>query len=149
MIDPTSRVVQRCVAGMQAEAAGDAAAAREHFARAWDARRDDAEACIAAHYLARHQDRDEDTLRWNLTALRHADAAGDERVGDFYPSLYLNLGHSLETAGDAREARRYYDLAAARVDRLPDGPYRELVRRGIAAGHARTRAGQTCEQRET
>jgi Flp pilus assembly protein TadD len=44
--------------------------------------------------------------------LEKAEAVGDERVQDFYPSLYLNLGHSYELVGDQAEAQRYFELAA-------------------------------------
>jgi hypothetical protein len=62
--------------------------------------------------MARFQDSVEESLRWNQMAWKHANAVTDERVKDFYPSLYLNLGRSYELAGDQVEAQRYYDLAA-------------------------------------
>ena len=98
---------------------------------------DDYEACIAAHYVARHQPSFEENLRWNQESLARAEAVGDERVRDFYPSLLLNLGHSYEILGDAAEARKYYDLAVERVDELPPGPYSDVVRRGISAAQQR------------
>src|SRR5690606_23508745 len=110
------------------------------FRRAWDASSDDFERCIAAHYVARHQDDPLDTLRWNERALALADAVGDERVQGFYPSLYLNVGASHERLGDAAEARRWFERAAALLDTLPDGPYGQVVRRGVGAGLERTAA---------
>jgi len=86
--------------------------ARVLYQQAWDARTDDYDACIAAHYVARFQDTAEESLRWNQLALNHANAVNDERAKDFYPSLYLNLGRSYELAGNPSEAQRYYDLAA-------------------------------------
>ncbi|MFI0785470.1 hypothetical protein ACH4Q6_07735 [Streptomyces lydicus] len=86
-VDPELPVVRLCVEGMQAEAEGRAEAALELFQRAWDTATDDYEACIAAHYLARHQKSPEDTLRWNQECLDRADRVGDERVRGFYPSL--------------------------------------------------------------
>ena len=74
---------------------------------------DDYEACIAAHYVARHQPNPQETLRWNQEALSRAQALDDERIQAFYPSLYLNMGQSYEVLGDLTEAKRYYDLAAA------------------------------------
>jgi hypothetical protein len=44
--------------------------------------------------------------------LEHANVVNDERVKEFYPSLYLNLGRSYELVGDQNEAQRYYNLAA-------------------------------------
>jgi hypothetical protein len=105
-------VVQLCVQGAQAEFEGRKEEARALYRRAWETAADDYEACIAAHYVARFQDRPEDVFHWNQTALTHADAVRDERVQDFYPSLYLNMGHSFELLGNSSEARRYFDLAA-------------------------------------
>ncbi len=56
--------------------------------------------------------RSQDTLHWNQEALARADAVGDSRVRSFYPSLYLNMGHSYEVLGNRAEASRYYALAA-------------------------------------
>jgi len=112
MIDPDNPVVQLCIQGTQAEFRGEPDQACALYWRAWQAASDDYEACIAAHYVARFQDSPQETLRWNQEALRRADAVRDGRVRDFYPSLYLNLGHSYELLGDEIEARRYYELAA-------------------------------------
>jgi len=87
--------------------------ARLLYGQAWEARTDDYNACIAAHYFARFQDSAEEFLYWSQLALKHANAINDERVKDFYPSLYLNLGRSYELVGNQAEAQRYYELAAA------------------------------------
>jgi len=86
--------------------------ARVLYQQAWEARTDDYDACIAAHYVARFQDSAEESLRWNQVALEHANAVNNERVKDFYPSLYLSLGSSYELTGDQTEAQRYYEFAA-------------------------------------
>ena len=112
-MDLTNPVIQLCMDGTRAEFEHRLEDARVLYQQAWDARTDDYEACIAAHYVARFQDSVEETLRWNQIALEHADAVKDERVKDFYPSLYLSLGRSYELTGNPREAQRYYDLAAA------------------------------------
>lgn len=136
-MDPDNPVVKLCAQGMQAEVAGRLDDASALFMQAWEQSNDDYEACIAAHFVARHQPSFEENLRWNQEALARAEAVGDERVRDFYPSLLLNLGHSHEILGDETEARMYYDLAAKRVDELPSGPYSDVVRRGIAGGQQR------------
>lgn len=101
------------MAGTQAEFAGQIAEAHSLYLQAWEAAQNDYEACIAAHYVARHQLTPEATLHWNQIALERADAAGDERVQEFYGSLYLNMGHSYELVGDQAAAQHYYALAAA------------------------------------
>jgi hypothetical protein len=111
-MDVNNPVIQLCMEGTRAEFEHRLDDARLHYQRAWEARADDYDACIAAHYIARFQETPEETLRWNQTALSHADAVGDERVGDFYPSLYLNLGKSHEVLGNQAEAQKYYSLAA-------------------------------------
>lgn len=111
-MDTTNPVIQLCMAGTRAEFEHRLEEARQLYLQAWEARTDDYDSCIAAHYVARFQDTAEASLRWNQLALEHAQAVGDERVRDFYPSLYLNLGKSFETLDNPLEAQRYYDLAA-------------------------------------
>lgn len=113
MPDTENPVIKLCVAGTQAEFQGRNAEAAALFLQAWQAATDDYEACIAAHYVARFQHNPLETLRWNQTALDHANAVRDERVKDFYPSLYLNMGRSYELTGNPPEAEKYYALAAA------------------------------------
>jgi hypothetical protein len=136
-VDPNNPIVKLCAAGMQAEAEGRDGDARALFMQAWNASSNDYEASIAAHFVARQQASLEETLRWNQAALNHADAVGDERVGDSYPSLYLNLGRCHELLGDQVAARACYGLAAEKLAELPAGSYGDLVRRGVAAALAR------------
>jgi len=112
LIDLDNPVVRLCLAGSQAEFEHRLDDAQRLYQRAWTIATDDYEACIAAHYMARHQASPEETLRWNQIALDRAEAAGADRVGEFYPSLYLNLGHSYEILGHPIEAQHYYDRAA-------------------------------------
>jgi hypothetical protein len=111
-MDLDNPVIQLCMAGTRAEFKQRLAEARVLYQRAWEARTDDYDACIAAHYVARFQDSAEESLRWNQIALEHANAMNDERVKDFFPSLYLSLGRSYELAGKPTEAQHYYGLAA-------------------------------------
>jgi tetratricopeptide (TPR) repeat protein len=150
MLDPDNPIVKLCAAGMRAEAERCADDARALFLQAWDARTDDYEACIAAHFVARHADRPQEALHWNQVALAHADGVDSERVQDFYPSLYLNLGFAHEVLGQHAEAARHYAQAAAAAVALPASPYTDMVREGIrnalqrmteASGQAR----QTCQ----
>jgi tetratricopeptide (TPR) repeat protein len=111
-LDPKNPVIKLCIEGSQAEFEGKIDVAYSLYRQAWEAATDDYEACIAAHYLARHQADPQDRLRWNKTALERAEAVKDGRVDSFYPSLYLNIGKSYELLGDHAEARHYYTLAA-------------------------------------
>ena len=113
VMDLDNPVIELCVQGTQAEFAGRIQEARELYWQAWESSTDDYEACIAAHYVARHQETHTETFRWNLEALERADKVQDDRVRDFYPSLYLNMGYSFELLGNQAEAQRYYTLASA------------------------------------
>jgi len=136
-MDPNNPVVKLCVAGMQAEGQGQLEAAHTLFLQAWDARQDDFDACVAAHYLARHRATPQETQHWNQVALDHAAKVNDERVQDFFPSLYLNMGWSHEQLGELATAAHYYALATTKLDELPAGPYADVVRKGVAAGQER------------
>ncbi|MBS1913916.1 MAG: hypothetical protein JST22_18145 [Bacteroidetes bacterium] len=138
-MDPNNHVVKLCAEGMRAEGDGRMDDARALFAQAWDACTDDFEACIAAHYVARHQQSPEETLYWNVMSLEHANRVADESVRGFYPSLYLNIGHSHEQLGDHAEAGRFFDLALSCAENVPDGRYGTIVRNGIANGQQRVR----------
>lgn len=111
-IDTDNPVVRLCLAGTQAEFEGRTHDAKELYRLAWEQATDDFEACISAHYVARHQESPEDRLHWNQVALDRACADADDRVSTFFPSLYLNLGRSHELLNNQEEARRYYALAA-------------------------------------
>jgi hypothetical protein len=111
-MDINNPVIQLCMEGILAEFKHRLDDARLYYQQAWEARVDDYDACIAAHYVARFQEIPEETLRWNQAALKHADAVKDERVRDFYPSFYVNLGQAYEVLGDQVNAQGYYQLAA-------------------------------------
>lgn len=111
-MDTSNKVVQLCIQGTQAEFQRRIEDARTFYQQAWDLHTDDYEACIAAHYLARLQDSNEKVLYWNQIALDHAYAVNDERVRDFFPSLYLCLGRSYELLGEKSAAENYYRMAA-------------------------------------
>ncbi|MGW2839241.1 hypothetical protein ACWCWD_15750 [Streptomyces sp. NPDC001493] len=133
-MDPDNPVIALCAQGMQAEAEGRDADAARLFEQAWESAADDYEACVAAHYLARHQPTPERTLHWNRECLHRADLVGDERVAAFYPSLHLNMAKAHQDLGEPDEARDNFRLAAARIGAVPPGPYADWVRVAVAEG---------------
>ena len=128
-LDPDNPVVALCAAGMQVE--GTPAEARPLFEQAWAARRNDYEASIAAHFLARHQPTAADTLKWNLIAVRHAEAVLHGAAAELMASLYLNLGDSYLAVGERERASVAVERATAGLTALPAGGYRAFVESGI------------------
>jgi tetratricopeptide (TPR) repeat protein len=113
-VELENSVIKLCVEGTQAEFQGLIDKARSLYQRAWEEAQDDYDACIAAHYVARHQTDHRERLHWNQIALDRANAINDHSVQEFYPSLFLNMGQSHELLGNVDEAKHYYDLAAER-----------------------------------
>ena len=124
-IDPTNPVVALCAEGMAIE--GAPAEARRLFEQAWDARQDDFDAAIAAHFLARHQSTPEATLHWNALAVHHAEAVTDGRAASLLSSLYLNLGDAQANIGDTVAAAASAERAADHLESVAPGGYREFV----------------------
>jgi hypothetical protein len=112
-VNVTPPAIRLCIESTEAEFAGRIMDARLLSLQAWREARDDFEACVAAHYVARYQNGPHERLRWNEEALSRADAVGDDRVRDFYPSLYINMGHSLELLGERAQADHFYTLASS------------------------------------
>ncbi|MCM2391464.1 hypothetical protein [Streptomyces albipurpureus] len=133
-MNPDNPVIQLCVKGMQAEAETRQADANDLFQQAWEMATDDYEACVAAHYLARHQPTPAKTLQWNHECLRRADLVADERVGAFYPSLHLNIAHAQRDLGQLDRAHEHFLLAAEHLHTVGQGQYADWLRCGIAEG---------------
>ncbi len=134
MMDPDNPVVRLCVQGMEAETRGADADARRLFVRAWETAADDYEACVAAHYVARHQSTARATLNWNAECLRRAELVADERVRGFFPSLHLNMARAHQELGDRESAREHFRLAARHLADAPPGPYGDWGRYAVAEG---------------
>jgi tetratricopeptide (TPR) repeat protein len=130
-MDPNNSVVRLCVQGMEYEERGRFEDAAQLFLSAWNESTDDVERCIAAHYVARHQKNPVDNLMWNQRSLDFANAVAEDRVREFYPSLYLNMGKAHEDMGNREAAKRFYEMAASVVDRLGDGRYGKIVRDAV------------------
>ena len=110
-IDPNNPVVALCAAGMAIE--GDSSAARALFEQAWEARRDDYDASIAAHFLARHQPTIESRLHWNVLAARVA-AAGPKPDAQ---SVRFVRAYPVMRIFDVAKAKDFYvDYLGFRVD---------------------------------
>jgi tetratricopeptide (TPR) repeat protein len=140
-MDANNPVVKLCAAGIGEEMAGRRDEAAKLYRDAWDARTNDYEACIAAHYVARLQSTPHDVLHWNSEALRFALSAGESELSQFFPSLYLNLGKSYEDLKNLADAKRFYLLAEEAAGVLSDGEYAATVKRGIRNALDRVTSG--------
>lgn len=130
LFDTTNPVMALCAAGMQVD--GEPEKAKPLFEQAWNARRDDFDASVAAHFLARHQPTPLDTLRWNEIALQHADAITDDRAASLLPSLCLNLAESYRSADRSEEAMQLAQRGFVAASVLPDDDgYAQFVRMGL------------------
>lgn len=136
-VDPQDPIVQLCSQGIHQEMSGNATAAAQLYAKAWELKTNDHQACIVAHYMARTQATHEDALRWNLLALEHADKVKDN-IEAFYPSLYLNAGRSYEDLGNKDEARKYYSLGMEKVDLLPEDGLGKMTKDALIRALERT-----------
>ena len=136
-MDITNQVIQLCIEGMKAEGRDDPQQALKCFMQAWDIHEDEYEACISAHYIARHQSNLYDALHWNQLALNYAKSINDTRVKDFFPSLYLHLGKSYEDLGNTDTAKKYYKLANDNLDDISGESYKKLIHRGIVFAQKR------------
>ena len=126
--DLDNPVVALCVAGMRVD--GTPKEARALFERAWSVRRNDYEASIAAHFLARHQETPDEALAWNVVAVRHAEAVPDA-AAELMASLYLNLGDSYVATAQRELAMAAAERASAHLPALPPSGYRAFVEMGI------------------
>src|SRR3954463_10767604 len=130
-MNPNNPVVKLCAQGIEIEMKGCRDEARSLYLQAWELRQDDFDACVAAHYVARHQETAAEALRWNELALTHAASASADSVRSFYPSLYLNLGKSYEDLWDVSRARELYEQGERWVNDMPESGYGEVVRQGL------------------
>lgn len=138
--DPNNKIVQLCTEGMNAAATGQPDTAHHLFRQAWDLADNDFDALTAAHFLARHQTTQEDTLKWNLEALHRAFAIKSEEIKGYYPSLYLNVAKAYEDLNNLPTAVQHYQLAASYSHHLPEGSYSNMIKTGISNGLKRTGA---------
>lgn len=130
LFDLDNPVVKLCAAGMQVD--GEPAKALTLFEEAWALRRNDLDASIAAHFVARHQATPQATLEWNERALQHADLVVDGRAMSLMPSLCLNLAESYRVDSRFDEAERLARRGLTALEQLPtDDGYAQFIRVGL------------------
>jgi hypothetical protein len=109
-MDLDSRTARLCVEGTRAEFERRIDDARGLFQAAWEARANDYDAAMAAHYVAHLETDPNEALRWHLLALERAQR--DARSAEFTGSLLVSLGGAYEAVGDVTAAKRFFELAS-------------------------------------
>jgi tetratricopeptide (TPR) repeat protein len=137
--DPNNNIVKLCAQGMSLEGEGKPEEALKLYVLAWSQATNDFEKFTAAHYVARHQQRIADKLKWDETALTLALKIKDEGIKESFPSLYLNIAKCYEDLKDFDGARENYELALSFVNTLPENGYAKMIKAGITNGIERVK----------
>lgn len=133
--NPSNNVVKLCLQGMAMEEKGNLKEANKLFLQAWNEAIDDLEKFIAAHYVARHQEKVSDKLRWLETALQFALKINNDSVKSALPALYLNIAKCYEELSDSLKAKENYELATLFNDKPSDkGPFYHGTKADLQVG---------------
>src|SRR2546421_12103448 len=97
--NPHNNVIKLCLQAMAMEEKGNPEEASRLFLQAWDESTNDFEKFTAGHYVARHQEKVSDRLKWLETALHSALNINDEAGKGGFPSLHSNIGKCYEEFG--------------------------------------------------
>jgi rifampin ADP-ribosylating transferase len=133
--NPNNHVVKLCLQGMAMEEADKAEEAAKLFLQAWNASTNDFEKFLAAHYVARHQNKVSDRLKWFETALQLGSTMSDAAVQSAFPSLYMNIAKCQEELDEPERARKSLEMAASFKDRPADtGPFYHGTKADLQVG---------------
>lgn len=141
---PSNNVINLCVQGMALEEKGKPEDASQLFLQAWNEATNDFEKYIAAYYVARHQDNVPDKLKWLEVALRFALKVNNEAVTSAFPGLYSKIAECYEELGDARNAKKNFELANSSAgDPSDKGPFYHGTRANLQVGDLLTPGGSS------
>lgn len=144
IIDPENTIVKLCARGMALEGEPEKAAAL--FLEAWEKAVTDVEKCMAAHYMARHQESVSEKLIWDNKSLQHALLSKEEEdIQEFYPSLYLNIAKCHEDLQSWDEALVHYQLAEKYAQKSSEDGYQNFILQGISKGIERVKEKMSAE----
>lgn len=142
--DPNNKIIKLCLQGMEMEDKTKPEEAGKLFLQAWNEATNDFEKFTAAFYVARHQKNVADKLKWLETALEFALKINDDAVKSAFPALYLNIAKCFEELGDARNAKKNYELADSFKDKPSDkGPFYHGTRADLQVGDLLTAGGNS------
>jgi hypothetical protein len=133
--NPNNHIVKRCLQGMAMEENDQPTAANRLFLQAWNEATNDFEKFMAAHYVARHQHKVSDRLKWLETTLTYALKVNDDTVASAFPALYTNIGLCYEELGDADKAQEHHALGASFQAKPSDkGPFYHGTKADLQVG---------------
>jgi rifampin ADP-ribosylating transferase len=142
--NPSNNVIKLCIQGMALEEKGKPEDASQLFLQAWNEAANDFEKYIAAYYVARHQDNVPDKLKWLETALSLALKVNNEAVTSAFPGLYSKIAKCYEDLGDARNAKKNFELANSSAgDQSDKGPFYHGTRANLQVGDLLTPGGSS------
>src|SRR5215213_6298861 len=122
--NPSNNVIKLCIRGMDMEGKGEPEEASRLFLQAWNEATNGFEKFTAAYYIARHQNKVADKLKWLETSLQFALKINDESVGAAFPSLYSNIAKCHENLNDFDSAKKNHELASSFTGTPSDnGPF--------------------------
>lgn len=140
--NPSNHVIKLCVRGIAREEKGEPVEASRLFLQAWNEATNDFEKYIGAYYLARHQKTVRDKLKWLETALRFALKVNNESAISALPDLYSSIAKSHEDLGDARNAKKNFELADSFTgDPSDKGPFYHGTKADLQVGDLLTAGG--------
>ena len=133
--NPNNSIVQLCLQGMNMDEKGETEKASELFLKAWNEAANDLEKFLAAHFIARHQKKVSEKLKWSETALQYALSLDDVAVKSAYPTLYLNIASCYEELNDADSAKKNEELAKSfEGDPSDNGPFYHGTKADLQVG---------------
>lgn len=142
--DPRNKVIRLCLQGIGAEESGEPEKAHGMYQQAWDASTNDFERFFAAYFLARHQGRVSDKLKWLETSLMLASKINDVTAQSAFPALYSSIGTRYEELGDDDRAERNHDLAKSYAGTPSDtGPFYHGTKADLQIGDLLTAGGNS------
>ena len=147
--NPNNPVIKLCVQGIVMEEKGKPEEAGRFFLQAWNEAANDFEKFTAAHFVARHQNKVGDKLKWLKTALQYALKTDDQSAKGAFPSLYSNIARCYEDMNDPGNAEKNYELAKSAADKPSDkGPFYHGTKAGLQVGDLLTAGGRSNYQPE-
>ncbi len=147
--NPFNKVIQLCIQGMELEEKGIPEEAGSRFLQAWNEATNDFEKYIAAYFVARHQERVPDKLKWIETALQFALKVNDEAVTSAFPGLYSKIAKYYEDLNDPDRAKKNHELANSFSNNPSDnGPFYHGTKADLKVGDLLTPGGSSNYQPE-